>query len=66
MGFKEVNQHQHDLTTYCSVLLAVHYPNSAAIAIIYKVNCCHTVNGSFENDKASLLFFYLLPTNHPA
>lgn len=46
------------------VLLAVHYPNSAAAVIIYAVNYCHTVKYSFENDKTNL--FYLPATNHPA
>lgn len=45
-------------------LLAIHYPNSAAMVIIYAVNYCHTVKYSFENDKTNL--FYLPLTNHPA
>ena len=49
---------------FIQVLLAVHYPNSAALVIIYAVNYCHTVKYSFENDKTNL--FYLSSTNHPA
>lgn len=44
---------------FIQVLLAVHYPNSAALVIIYAVNYCHTVKYSFENDKTNIFLFII-------
>ena len=45
-------------------LLAVHYPDYAAVLSIYAVNYRPSVKYCFENNKTNL--FYLPSTNHSA